>query len=138
MVFRLLLYVPCSGQNILHSSRRVNLCVLYGFQDKQRLFPYAALTDWFIGAFEKSRKTTINFVTSVCPSVPMEQLGWQWTHFHQILHLCIIRKFVDKIQVSSKSGKNNVTALYMKTDICASIIISRRILLIVRNFSDKK
>jgi len=25
-----------------------HLCVLYGSQNKQRLFPYTALTDWFL------------------------------------------------------------------------------------------
>jgi hypothetical protein len=25
----------------------LRLCVLYGFQNKQRLLPYTALTDWF-------------------------------------------------------------------------------------------
>jgi hypothetical protein len=28
-----------------------------------------------LGAFEKMGKTTISFVTSVCPSIHMEQLG---------------------------------------------------------------
>jgi len=27
---------------------RVNLTVLYGSQNKQRLFPYTALNDWFL------------------------------------------------------------------------------------------
>jgi hypothetical protein len=34
--------------NIPHSAHTVYLCVLYGFQNKQQLFPYTALTDWFL------------------------------------------------------------------------------------------
>ena len=33
---------------ILHSALTVYLCVLCGSQNKQRLFPYTALTDWFL------------------------------------------------------------------------------------------
>jgi len=33
---------------ILHSAHTVYLCVLCGFQNKQRLFPCTALTDWFL------------------------------------------------------------------------------------------
>jgi hypothetical protein len=42
----------------------------------------------------------------VCPSVRTEQLGSQWTDFHEILYLSIFSKPVEKIQVSSKSDKN--------------------------------
>ena len=41
------------------------LCVLCGSQNKQRLFPYTALTDWFLSAFAKLPKATISFVMSV-------------------------------------------------------------------------
>ena len=33
---------------ILRSAHTVYLCVLCGSQNKQRLFPYTALTDWFV------------------------------------------------------------------------------------------
>ena len=33
---------------ILRSAHTVHLCVLRGSQNKQRLFPYTALTDWFV------------------------------------------------------------------------------------------
>jgi hypothetical protein len=33
---------------ILRSAHTVNLCVLCGSQNKQRLFPYTTLTDWFL------------------------------------------------------------------------------------------
>ena len=35
-------------QQILRSAHTVYLCVLYGSQNKQRLFPYTTLTDWFL------------------------------------------------------------------------------------------
>ena len=43
---------------------------------------------------------------SVCPSVRME-LGSHWTDFHETWYVSIFRKYVEKIQVSLKSGKNN-------------------------------
>ena len=42
-----------------------------------------------------------------CPSVRMEQLGSQWTDFHEIWNLSIFRNSVDKIEVLPKSDKNN-------------------------------
>jgi hypothetical protein len=38
----------------------------------------------FLGALAKLRKETIGFVMSVRPSVRMEQLGSDWTDFHEI------------------------------------------------------
>jgi len=44
-----LLYVPAySTLNILGSAHSVYLCVLCGSQNKERLFPYTTLTDWFV------------------------------------------------------------------------------------------
>jgi len=43
----------------------------------------------------------------VRPSVCMEQIGCNWKNFHEILNLSILRKSVEKIQVSLKSVKNN-------------------------------
>ena len=43
------LYVPPDLTfTILRSAHTVHLCVLCGSQNKQRLFPYTALTDWFV------------------------------------------------------------------------------------------
>jgi hypothetical protein len=44
----------------------------------------------------------------------MEKLVFHSKEFHEILYLIIFRKFVQKIQVSLKSDKNN-GLLYMKT-----------------------
>jgi len=40
----------------------------------------------------------------------MEQLGSHWTDVHEIWCLGILRKSVEKIQVSLKADKNNGTA----------------------------
>jgi len=43
----------------------------------------------------------------ICLSVIcMEQHGSHWTDFHEIIDLRILRKSVEKIQVSLKSDKN--------------------------------
>ena len=44
---------------------------------------------------------------SVRPYVLMEQLGSYWKDFHEIWYLKIFRKYVEKIQLSLKSGKND-------------------------------
>jgi hypothetical protein len=36
------------AHKIMRSAHTVNLCVLCGSENKQRLFPYTALTDWFL------------------------------------------------------------------------------------------
>ena len=61
----------------------------------------------FLGAFAKWQKATINFIMSAHLSVRIEQLGFLWTDFHEILYLSIFGKSVDKIQVALKSYKNN-------------------------------
>ena len=43
---------------------------------------------------------------SVHPSVRMEQLGSQWTDFHEIWYLCIFRQSAEKVQISLKSEEN--------------------------------
>jgi hypothetical protein len=48
-------------------------------------------------------------------SVRMEQLGCHLTDFHEIWYLRIVRKSVEKIQVSLKYDKNNGAVLYLKT-----------------------
>ena len=60
----------------------------------------------FLGAFEILRKTTISSVVYVYLSILTEQLSCHWTDFLE--PLCLnIRKSVDKIQASLKSGKNS-------------------------------
>jgi len=44
---------------------------------------------------------------SVCLSAHMEQIGFHWADFYEILYFRIFRKSVEEIQVSFKSDKNN-------------------------------
>ena len=41
-------YVYHRDYIIIRSAHTVYLCVLCGFENKQRLFPYTALTGWFL------------------------------------------------------------------------------------------
>jgi hypothetical protein len=43
-----------------------------------------------VGDYKKLRKGTIRFVMSVCPSVPMEQLGSHWTDFHEHFYFIVL------------------------------------------------
>ena len=67
-------------------------------------------------------------------SVCMNQLVFHWTDFHKIRHLSIFRKSVDKFEVSLKCDMNSGT---VQEDTWTSVLISRRILLRLRNVSDK-
>ena len=42
------MYHQFNFKQIVLSAHTVYLCVLSGSQNKQRLFPYTALTDWFV------------------------------------------------------------------------------------------
>jgi len=93
----------------------VYLCVLCGSQNKQRLFCYTALTDWFLCALTKLRKIFISSLfllvclsvrSSVVLSFRMEQLGSQSANFYKISYWTIFRKYVANIYVSMKSDKN--------------------------------
>jgi hypothetical protein len=69
---------------------------------------------FFLGAFAESRKATISFVMSVCPSVRFE-LGSHQSDLHEMWYLSIFRKSVETIQVSSKSDKKNAY-IYINTN----------------------
>jgi len=64
----------------------------------------------------------------------MKQLGSHWTDFNDISFLMIFRKYVEKIHFLLKSDKNKG---YLHEDISTFMIISRSILLRMRNVSDK-
>jgi hypothetical protein len=51
---------------------------------------------------------------SIRPSVRLQQLGFQWTDFREILHLRIFRKSVKKLKVSLESSKI-LTGTFRKT-----------------------
>ena len=56
---------------------------------------------------EKSDYWHRHICLSVRPCVRMEHLGCHWTDFHKIWYLSIFRKFLEKLQVSLRSGNNN-------------------------------
>jgi len=72
-----------------------------------RIYPYPSADvrkhriQAVLSAFAKLRKATVSFVMSVClsirTSVRLEQLGSNWTNFHEIWYLNIFRQSVDEI-----------------------------------------
>jgi len=70
-----------------------------------------------LGVLAELRKGTVSFVMcvrlSVCLSFRMEQLNYHWMDFYGIRCLMVLRKSVQKIEVSLKPDTNNG---YMKTD----------------------
>jgi len=76
-------------KNFIFCPRSALMCFFFGgSQNKQRLFPFTALTDLIFGAFAKLRKATISFLMSVSLSVRlsvrMEHLVSHWADFHEI------------------------------------------------------
>ena len=56
------------------------LCVLYRSENKQRLFPYAALTDWYIITVAQclKRGTDWVFKSNICISaIKLLVIGWR-------------------------------------------------------------
>jgi len=54
----------------------------------------------------RSQNYEKRLLTSSFPPVCLSE--WDnWTELHEIWYLCIFRKYVEKIQVSLKSDKNN-------------------------------
>jgi hypothetical protein len=119
----------------------INACLCGNFElfRNQTFLLQIFIKHIFLGAFAKLRKTTISFVMpfrpSVRPSVRMEQLGSHWTDFYEIWYVNIFRCTVQKIEVALKSYKNN---RYFTRRPFTFFIISRSILLRMRNASDKR
>jgi len=99
---------------------------------------YAIETRSFLGAFSKLRKVSVSSVMSdflsfclsfslclsVRPTVHVKQLCFQWLQFYEIVYWSIVRKSVERIQVSLKTDKN-------KEDIkCWPLYIFDHVLLI--------
>jgi hypothetical protein len=68
------------------------------------MVPVAAIiTGTILGAFVKLRKAVVSFIMpvslsvrpSVRPSAGMEEFGFNWTDFHEILYWSIFRKSVE-------------------------------------------
>ena len=109
------------------------LCVLCGSENKQRLFPYTAITDWVLGAFTKLGKTTISFGMSVRLSVPNNSTpgGRIFIQFYiSILFENPFRKSKSHYNLTTITGTSHA-------DRHTFLIISRLIRLIMTNISDK-
>jgi hypothetical protein len=55
---------------------------------------------FLLGAVTQLRKANVSFVMSL--SVRMEQLGFQWRDFREILCMNIFKKYIKKIQILFK------------------------------------
>jgi len=87
----------------------------------------------FLGAFARLQKAAIRYVMSVRPSACNNSAPTRRISIN-LLFECF-RKSVEKFQVSSKSDKNNSGTLL--EDKYSFLIISRSVLLRMRNVSDK-
>ena len=86
---------------------------------------HEASISWNQLVFRRVRKIMKdNYLLSARTSVHMEQLGYQWTDFHEIRCLSMFRNNVAKIQVSLKSEKNNGYFTWRQIDIFDRISIS--------------
>ena len=72
------------------------------------------------GAFAGLRKVATSFFMSV----RVEQLGFHWMDYYEILYLRILRKYIEKIRVSLESAMLNEYCV-----VCTFMIVSRGILL---------
>ena len=99
----------CKGNRIVRSEERLGYRL-----DRNEIAVWFPFQPWLwslVGAVAKLRNVTVSFImsvsTSVRPLVCMEQLCSHRPDFHEILYWNIFRKYVQKIQVSLKSDKNN-------------------------------
>jgi hypothetical protein len=99
--------------------------------------PYYSATGVVFRLVCKTAKSDYYFLhvsPSLRQSFRMEQLGSHWMDFHEIWNSSIFRKTVEKIQVWLESNKKTCTLL---EDQYTFLIISRSLLLRMRNVSDK-
>jgi len=89
-----------------------------------------------LGAFTQLRKTTVSFVICVRLSVRMEHPGSHWTDFPFSLIFEYISKNVSR-KLKFHENFIRITST-LHEDSCTFITLSRRILLRMRNFSEKK
>ena len=87
-----------------------------------------------LGAFAKLRKATIRFAMTVSLSLSVRMEKFGLANFHEIWYTSIFRKSDGKIQILLKSDQNYA---YLHDDQYTFMIISRWILLRMRNVSHK-
>jgi len=78
----------------------------------------------FFSFCARSQNCVKRQLISSCLSVCMEQFGSHWTDFHEIWNSITFRKYVEKIQVSLKSEKNNRHFAWRSIYICDIISLN--------------
>jgi len=89
----------------------------------------------FLGAFAQFREATVSFVMSVRPSVRMQQIGSNWMDFHKIWYFKYFFQNLSK-KIKFHSIQTRITGA-LHGGRYTFLIISRSILLKMRNVSDK-
>jgi hypothetical protein len=113
------------------------LSVLFRWMERRwRIFGvFYTLSPVSLDTFAELRRANISFVMCVRPSVHMEQLDCHWTDIYVILYLSTFRKCIGENSNFLKIGRMTGT---LREDQYTFVIISRRILLRMRNVSDKR
>jgi len=116
---------------VLDSGRKFACCGCISKIPGHSFVPECSL----LGAFAKLGKASVSLVMSVHLSVRMEQRGSQWTDFRDVYYFSIFLKSAEKVQDSLKSDKNN---MYLHEDQFTFFVISRLVLLRMKNVVDKE
>ena len=103
----------------LHNRCRV-LTALVNF----KLLRFKTVINFYARSQNCERRLSATSCLLVCPSVRMEQLGSHWADFHEIRYQSIFRKYVEKVQVSLKSDKNNAYFTWRPIHISDRISLS--------------
>ena len=69
-----------------------------------------------------------------CLSICMEQIGYHWTDFHETWYLRIFLKYVEKIEVTSKSHKENGYSACRPIYIYDNRLINTAVQLLIQSF----
>ena len=119
---------------ILRSTHKVYLCVLCRSENKQRLFPYTALNDWFSRlVFLKLRNSSVSFISSVFlhsqaqPSVHMLKLSSRLKGFHEI---CVLLGNLSKTPILIKHWQEyrtfeKKTKLFLKREMFQTKVVGK-------------
>ena len=101
-------------------------------------FSYPPTSPYFLGAFAKLRKATISFVMyvhlSVCQSVRIEQFGSSWTNLVKFFVCAFFENLSRKCNFHCNLTRITGT---LHGDLYTLLIISRLVLLRMRNISNK-
>jgi hypothetical protein len=125
-------FLPLKSLAVTVCTTRFNLqiwcalstCVVQGSQNKER--DSCPLQTELIGFYALSQNyknllLALSYLF-VCLSVRVKQLGSHRTDFHEFLYFTIFRKFIEDIQVSLKTGKNDGYFTWRFTQICKNYL----------------